>query len=72
MTRVHLREEPGAGKPHARICEGESQMAELLDRDRRTATVTRKRRSSPRYKVQTSKTLIGIAATRLMLSRLAA
>src|SRR5438105_14549062 len=25
------REEPGAGKPHARICEGESQMAELLD-----------------------------------------
>ncbi|GLR77450.1 hypothetical protein GCM10007856_01180 [Azospirillum oryzae] len=26
------REEPGAGKPHARICEGESQMAELLDR----------------------------------------
>ena len=34
MTRVHLREEPGAGKPHARICEGESQMAELLDRDR--------------------------------------
>jgi hypothetical protein len=27
-----LWEEPGAGKPHARICEGESQMAELLDR----------------------------------------
>ena len=25
------REEPGAGKPHARICEGESRMAELLD-----------------------------------------
>jgi molybdate transport system substrate-binding protein len=22
---------PGAGKPHARICEGESRMAELLD-----------------------------------------
>src|SRR5262249_12246010 len=29
------REEPGAGKPHARICEGESRMAELLDHDRR-------------------------------------
>ena len=29
------REEPGAGKPHARICEGESRMAELLDRDPR-------------------------------------
>src|SRR5207248_11517547 len=28
------REEPGAGKLHARICEGESRMAELLDRDR--------------------------------------
>ena len=28
---AYLREEPGAGKPHARICEGESQMAELLD-----------------------------------------
>jgi hypothetical protein len=27
----HLREEPYAGKPHVRICEGESQMAELLD-----------------------------------------
>ena len=26
------REEPGAGKPHARICEGESRMAELFDR----------------------------------------
>lgn len=25
------REEPGGGKPHARICEGESRMAELLD-----------------------------------------
>src|SRR5438045_704436 len=24
-------EEPGAGNPHARICEGESRMAELLD-----------------------------------------
>jgi hypothetical protein len=32
MTRVTPREEPGAGKPHARICEGESRMAELLDR----------------------------------------
>jgi hypothetical protein len=31
MTRVTPREEPGAGKPHARICEGESRMAELLD-----------------------------------------
>ncbi len=29
----YLREEPGAGKPHARICEGESRMAELLDHD---------------------------------------
>ena len=27
----NFREEPGAGKPHARICEGESLMAELLD-----------------------------------------
>ena len=27
------REEPGAGKPHARICDGESRMAELLDHD---------------------------------------
>src|SRR5271166_1699284 len=25
------REEPGGGKPHARICEGESRMVELLD-----------------------------------------
>lgn len=25
--------EPGAGKPRARICEGESRMAELLDHD---------------------------------------
>ena len=33
MTRVTPREEPGAGKLHARICEGESRMAELLDRD---------------------------------------
>ena len=32
MTR-YPREEPGAGKPHARICEGESRMAELLDHD---------------------------------------
>ncbi|SDH40908.1 hypothetical protein SAMN05216338_10091, partial [Bradyrhizobium sp. Rc2d] len=30
-TRVYPREEPGAGNPPARICEGESQMAELLD-----------------------------------------
>ncbi len=34
----YLREEPGAGKPHARICEGESQMAELLDHDLRAST----------------------------------
>ena len=27
------REEPGAGKLHARICEGKSRMAELLDHD---------------------------------------
>ncbi len=27
----YLQEEPSAGKPHARICEGESRMAELLD-----------------------------------------
>lgn len=26
-----LWEEPYAGKPHVRICEGESRMAELLD-----------------------------------------
>jgi hypothetical protein len=26
---------PDAGKPHVRICEGESRMAELLDRDAR-------------------------------------
>ena len=30
-NRGHLREEPYAGKPHVRICEGESRMAELLD-----------------------------------------
>jgi hypothetical protein len=29
----YLREEPGAGKPHAQICEGESRIAELLDQD---------------------------------------
>jgi hypothetical protein len=29
-----LQEEPSAGKPHARICEGESRMAELLDHPR--------------------------------------
>jgi len=28
---VYSREEPDAGKPHVRICEGESRMAELLD-----------------------------------------
>jgi hypothetical protein len=28
------REEPGAGNPLARICEGESRMAELLNRGR--------------------------------------
>jgi hypothetical protein len=27
----YSREEPYAGKPHVRICEGESRMAELLD-----------------------------------------
>jgi adenine-specific DNA methylase len=27
----HPEDEPSAGKPHARICEGESRMAELLD-----------------------------------------
>jgi len=27
----NLQEEPSAGNPHARICEGESRMAELLD-----------------------------------------
>ena len=30
----YLWEEPYAGKPHVRICEGESQMAELLDHHR--------------------------------------
>ena len=29
----YSREEPGAGKPPARICEGKSRMAELLDHD---------------------------------------
>lgn len=33
MTRVTLGKRPGAGNPPARICEGESRMAELLDRD---------------------------------------
>ena len=32
MALGNLQEEPSAGKPHARICEGESRMAELLDR----------------------------------------
>jgi hypothetical protein len=32
----NLQEEPSAGKPHARICEGESRMAELLDQPPRT------------------------------------
>jgi hypothetical protein len=27
----HPEDEPSAGKPHARLCEGESRMAELLD-----------------------------------------
>ena len=31
MTSGYPREEPYAGKPHVRICEGESRMAELLD-----------------------------------------
>ena len=31
MALGNLQEEPSAGKPHARICEGESRMAELLD-----------------------------------------
>ncbi len=30
-NRGHLREEPYEGKPHVRICEGESRTAELLD-----------------------------------------
>jgi hypothetical protein len=32
LTSGYLQEEPDAGKPHVRICEGESRMAELLDR----------------------------------------
>ena len=31
MTSGYLQEEPDAGKPPVRICEGESRMAELLD-----------------------------------------
>ena len=31
MALGDLQEEPSAGKPHARICEGGSRMAELLD-----------------------------------------
>ena len=31
LTLGYLQEEPDAGKPHVRICEGESRMAELLD-----------------------------------------
>jgi hypothetical protein len=27
----YLQEEPDAGKPHVRICEGENRMVELLD-----------------------------------------
>ncbi len=34
MALGDLQEEPSAGKPHARICEGESRMAELLDQPR--------------------------------------
>ena len=34
MALGDLQEEPSAGKPHARICEGESRMAELLDHPR--------------------------------------
>ena len=37
MALGNLQEEPSAGKPHARICEGESRMAELLDQPRRPA-----------------------------------
>ena len=37
----HLREEPSAGKPHARICEGESRMAELLDHNLAAASSRR-------------------------------
>jgi hypothetical protein len=32
LTSRYLQEEPDAGKPHVRICEGESRMAELLDK----------------------------------------
>jgi hypothetical protein len=32
MTSGYLQEEPDAGKPPVRICEGKSRMAELLDR----------------------------------------
>ena len=28
---IELQEEPSAGKPHARICEGKSRMASVLD-----------------------------------------
>ena len=35
------REEPYAGKPHVRICEGESRMAELLDHPRHHLMATR-------------------------------
>ncbi|MER8621671.1 hypothetical protein NKG99_33675, partial [Mesorhizobium sp. M1409] len=35
------REEPGAGNPPARICEGESRMAELLDRDQTNTCVVK-------------------------------
>ena len=59
----YLWEEPYAGKPHVRICEGESRMAELLDHARmlppetdamsvtsRSAPASRKNRTTPRWK----------------------
>ena len=36
----YSREEPYAGKPHVRICEGESRMAELLDHPPEKDTVS--------------------------------
>ena len=41
MALGDLQEEPSAGKPHARICEGESRMAELLDHPPSTTSTSR-------------------------------
>jgi hypothetical protein len=45
----HLGEEPYAGKPHVRICEGKSRMAALLDRNLWVQRIS-KSISDPRFR----------------------